>query len=66
MSVAEVRARFEPVLLSIPGVVGVAADVARGTIIVYVESEEAAERVPRELEGFPVEVRVVGRIAPLG
>lgn len=66
MSVAEVKARHEYELLSVPGVLGVAADTARNVIVVYVESEEAAARVPSEIEGFPVEVRVVGRVIPLG
>ena len=66
MSLVEVKARHESRLLSIPGVLGVAADVARNVIVVYVESEEVAARVPSEIEGFPVEVRVVGRVIPLG
>jgi len=66
VSVLDVKARHEARLLAIPGVVGVAADLARNRIIVYVETEEDAAKVPSEIEGFPVEVRVVGKVVPLG
>jgi hypothetical protein len=52
------RAREE--LLKLPGVVAVST--RDRTIVVYVETEEDAKRVPREIMGYRVEVRVVGRV----
>lgn len=56
----EVVERARLYLLNIPGVVGVSG--RGGVIRVYVESEDAVLRVPREFMGYPVEVVVVGRI----
>ena len=54
-----VKDKYEHLLLSLPGVVGVSCDGSK--IIVYVESIEYSYRIPGELEGVPVEVRVVGK-----
>ena len=58
-----VKEKYESWLLKIPGVIGVSA--TRDRIIVYVVSEKAKLRVPSRLEGFPVEVRTVGRLRAL-
>jgi len=62
-SIFEAKARHEAELLRIPGVVGVG--VVGNTLIVYVETAQAAAAVPRRIEGFPVQVRVIGRVRPL-
>jgi len=54
---------FKRRFLPLKGVVGVSRGARR--IIVYVESREVASSIPREWQGFPVEVVVVGRIAPV-
>jgi hypothetical protein len=55
------RARRE--LLRIPGVVAVSF--RDGRFVVYVESEDVARYVPTAYAGYPVEVRVVGRVSLL-
>jgi hypothetical protein len=62
---AEVRARHEPYLLAIDGVVGVALgsrSIAEPGIVVYVRAAIHAAAVPRELDGYPVVVEVTGEI----
>ena len=59
---SEVKARVEARLVSIPGVVAVAADDARGVLQVFVESRGVCLRLPRIIDGVPVECVVVGRI----
>jgi hypothetical protein len=52
-------------LLAVDGIEGVAAgqDKSGGdAIVVYVRQESVAERVPKTIEGFPVEVVVSGPI----
>lgn len=65
MTVIDVKNRYEASLMSIPGVVGVFADVARNTIVVLVESPEVCANVPSRIEGYPVECRVTGRVRSL-
>lgn len=48
------------------GVVGVSYRVSEPRIVVYVEDEEAARRVPSTLLGYRVDVVVTGRIYALG
>ena len=57
-SLASVRAKNEPRLLSIPGVIGLGIDEPRQTIQVHVANitQDALNRIPRELEGYKVEV----------
>jgi hypothetical protein len=60
-----VRARHESRLLAIPGVVGVAVgrtSVGEPSIVVYLRDASAQSRVPRTLDGLPVEYRVTGEI----
>lgn len=56
-----VKERYKEYLLKIPGVTGVGLN---GSIIIYVETltPELKELLPKTLEGFPVKVKVVGRI----
>jgi len=61
----EVRAKLEPELMELEGVVGVSHLNDQERIVVYVESPEHAGAVPRSLAGVPVEVRVAGRIVAL-
>jgi hypothetical protein len=63
VSVQEAAAAAKRELLAIEGVVGVGT--IGNTIVVYVETPEDAAKVPRAYLGFPVEVRVVGRVRPL-
>jgi hypothetical protein len=60
VSIEEAVALARRELLKLPGVVAVSY--RDGVIVVYVESEEVAGAVPRTYRGFPVEVRVVGRV----
>jgi hypothetical protein len=49
--------------MAIPGVVGVSRRADR--IIVYVESEEVAPKVPSSVANTPIQVVVVGKLKPL-
>ena len=57
------KAKHEAWLLSLEGVVGVAA--RRDRLVVYVEDASTCAKLPRILDGVPVECRVVGRLAAL-
>lgn len=63
-----VLARHESRLMRIPGVNGVAVggSPAAANIVVYVNDDAAARRLPRALEGVPVEASVTGRIDAYG
>jgi len=61
MDIVDVKIRNESNLLSISGVVAVGADVNRNVIVVYVESSDVCDRVPKNIGGVGVECRVVGR-----
>jgi len=65
MAVTDVKARHEASLMSISGVVGVAADLRTNEIVVYVESAEVCAAIPKRIEGYPVRCEVVGRIGVL-
>jgi hypothetical protein len=66
MSPAEgASARHAPSLMAIPGVVGVAAGRTQAgaeAIVVYLEDAAARDRLPPDVDGFPVEAEVTGRI----
>jgi hypothetical protein len=69
-AIREVKARHEDLLLSIPGVVSVGVGMGPdGTpaIIVGLDRHrpEAIEKIPEELEGYPVHVEMVGRLRAL-
>lgn len=55
------------VLLAIPGVCGVGEirDSQGGKVLeAYIEQAHTVARVPRQVQGIPVQTRVVGRIIP--
>ena len=56
--------RLESELVGVEGVVGVGADLSRGKIIVYIESEDVANRLVIK-SIYPVEFRVVGKVKSL-
>lgn len=60
MNPIEVKARYEPYLLKIPGVVGVGA--TDKFIIVYFKDMSHAHLVPDSIEGVPVVKVWVGRV----
>jgi len=49
-------------LFKIDGVVAVEADEKRRCIIVYVEKYAKTENIPRFLDGYPVEIKMIGRL----
>jgi len=61
-------ARHEARLLAIAGVVGVGVGIGLtgAVILVYVRNQEARSRVPRVLDGVPVELVVSGEIDAYG
>jgi len=61
-----VKEAVESSLLMLSGVTGVAVSNPEPKIIIYVESEEYAEAVPKSLADVEVEVKVTGRIFALG
>jgi hypothetical protein len=63
LSVEEAVSQARRELLAQRGVVAVSY--RDGVIVVYVEDEETAKRIPRYYKGFPVEVKVVGRVGLL-
>lgn len=63
---ADVLRRHTPTLMAIPGVTGTGEGKrgAEAIIVVYVAhtTPELRERIPREIEGNPVEVRDIGQV----
>ena len=57
-----VVSKHENELLRIEGVVAIKADRKRRCIKVYVKKEAEIEKIPRNLDGYPVEIERVGRI----
>jgi len=66
-SLAEARKMLEQELspLAGAGFVGIAHSEAEGEVIVFVEDEQAQERVPRSFEGYAVQTEVTGKIQTL-
>ncbi len=66
-SLGQVRKALEQELLSLaePGFVGIGHSEAEGEVIVFVEDEQAKQRVPRSFSGYPVRTEVTGRIQVL-
>jgi len=62
-TVEEATSALRRQLLPLPGVVAVSH--VGNTIIVYVEGPEDAAKVPSSYMGFPVTVKVVGRVTAL-
>lgn len=69
MAIEDVLSRHEERLMAVPGVVGVGVGerALRPVILVMLDRapEELRDPLPGRLEGFPVEVEVVGRIVAL-
>ncbi|HKZ22032.1 MAG TPA: hypothetical protein VJ165_02395 [candidate division Zixibacteria bacterium] len=67
--IEEVLKEHTPHLMSIPGVTGTAQGELDGKpcIKVYVvkETEELKKQVPKEIEGYPVEIQESGVIKPM-
>lgn len=62
--VKDVRLKYENMLLSLPGATGIYHNSDTQEIVVLVEGPEHSWAVPERLGGFPVTIRVVGRITP--
>ncbi|TMQ64656.1 MAG: hypothetical protein E6K79_06310 [Candidatus Eisenbacteria bacterium] len=64
--VADVLRRNTPKLMAIPGVTGTGEGKrgAQAILVVYVgrATPELKQRIPGELEGYPVEVREIGNV----
>jgi len=63
-SLAEARKTLEQELLPLAGAgfVGITHSEAEGKIIVFVENEQAKQRMPRSFEGYAVRTEVTGKI----
>ena len=63
-SVSEVRRRHEQELMALPHVTGVAEATTEGRAVIQVLVTQKRDDldIPRELEGYPVEVVEVGEI----
>jgi len=64
-SLAEARSALERELLPLAGVVGVGHSEADGEITVFVEDEQAKQRVPHYFNGYTVRTEVTGKIQVL-
>ena len=67
--ISEVLQAHTPELMAIPGVIGTGEGELRGerTVLVLVtrRTPEIDARVPKRLEGYPVDIRVVGEVRKL-
>jgi len=63
--IKEARKHAEEILLPLEGVVGVSHREDPPRIVVYIESEEYRDKIPDKIDGFKVEVIVVGKIKAL-
>ncbi|HEB94369.1 MAG TPA: hypothetical protein ENI94_13100 [Gammaproteobacteria bacterium] len=66
-SIFDVKSRYEPRLLSLPGVISVGIGRAfdgRTVIVIGVEDKASVEdpKLPKQLEGYPVRVDVIGPV----
>ena len=61
----DVRLNYENILLNLPGATGIYDNPDTQEIVVMVEGPEQIRFVPKHLEGFPVNIRVVGKITPM-
>ncbi|RLI75103.1 hypothetical protein DRO97_04115 [Archaeoglobales archaeon] len=57
-----VKERHKDELFRIKGMVAIEADRKRNCIKVYIKKEAETEGIPRNLEGYPVEVEKVGKV----
>jgi hypothetical protein len=68
-SIEEVLQAHTPGLMRVPGVNGTGQGERDGrpVIVVYAARRTPeVENLPREIEGYPVDVRVIGEVRPLG
>jgi len=67
--IAQVLEERTPALLAMPGVVGTAEGASGGhpvfVVLIRRDDAELRRRLPDQVEGYPVEVRVVGEVRPL-
>jgi len=67
-SIDAVLAAHNDSLMAVPGVVGTAVGRCQGApcirVLVTRTSDELRRRIPRELEGFPVQIDVTGPVVP--
>ena len=66
--IEQVQERHERELMATPGVVGVGIGERRGNPVLLVmvrERTPEVERLPRQIEGVPVEVELVGDVEAL-
>ena len=65
-SIQEIKSKHEAELMKMPGVVsvGIGLEKAEKVIIIGVENEKVANSIalPRELDGYSVEVKITGKI----
>jgi len=68
--VSEVLRSHAAELMAIPGVVGTGEGASGGAPVILVlvsrPTPEITSRVPKRLEGYPVQIRVVGEVRKLG
>jgi hypothetical protein len=66
-SLAEATKALEQELLPLAGhgFVGIAHSEAEGEVVVFVENEQAGQRVPRSFEGYSVRTEITGQIREL-
>ena len=67
-SILQVKEHHEQELMAIEGVEGVGVgrnSIGDDAIIVYLRSEDVRSRVPRSIDGYPVEMKVTGIIEAL-
>ncbi len=66
---AQVLEERTPALLAMPGVVGTAEGASAGrpvfVVLIRRDDPELKRSLPARIEGYPVEVRVVGEVRPL-
>jgi len=60
--VQAVRKAVEPALLEHEKVVGISHSHSKPKIVIYVESEEDVEAMPKVLSGIQTEIRVIGKV----
>ena len=69
-TIEEAQQHLTDSVMSLAGVTGIMIGECDGTpcikVLVVRQTDELAEQVPSEFEGFPVELEVTGEIRPLG
>ena len=67
MNIQEVKETHEDELMEIEGVTGIGVNLIKNTIVVYVETltSELKEKIPKEIEGFEIEILETGKVEAL-